>query len=178
MKKSMMYAVVTALALLTGISAYGQQETADPTDVKSLAELAAERRTRPLSELSASELELFVYEREMLRQFLDGDLEQAMDLFLAEDAMVFPPDTEFITGRDTQKDMFKAWLAMDGVELDWEPIDAFVSQSDDMGYVWGLVRWKNPGRPLHLGKYISVWAKTDGRWLNKMEIRNAIRIEE
>ncbi len=92
--------------------------------------------------------------------------------------MVFPPDTEFITGRDKQKEMFKAWLGMEGVELDWEPIDAFVNPSDDMGYVWGLVRWKNPGGARHFGKYVSVWVKADGRWMNQVEIRNAIRIEE
>lgn len=177
MKKTTMHVAVVMLALLTSVSAYGHLENSDLSDTKSLAEMAAERRTRPLSELSASELELFVYEREILRMFGDGAIKQAMDLFLAEDAMVFPPDSEFITGRDTQKEMFKAWLAMEGVELDWEPIDAFVSPSEDMGYVWGLVRWKNSDGPRNLGKYISVWAKIDGRWLNKMEIRNAIRVE-
>ena len=177
MRKIFLSTMTTMLILFISIPSMGQQKTPD-TETNSLTQLASDLRTRPLTDLSDSELQLLVYEREILRGFLNGDLEETMDLFMSKDAMVFPPDIEFITGLEKQKELFKAWLGMEGVLLDWEPIDAFVDQSDDMGYVYGLVRWKNPNEPQRLGKYISIWVKQDGKWMNKVEIRNSTMIEE
>lgn len=178
MKTKPIHSLLSALILFSGVQSMAQESKSAPSENRSLAEMAEERRTRPLSEFSPDELQLFVYERELLRRYSDGHLEEAMDLFIAEDAIASPPDSETIRGRDTQKELFKAWLGTEGVLLDWEPIDAFVGPSGDMGYVEGLVRWKDPEGPQHLGKYISVWVKQDGKWLNKVEIRNSTRIEK
>ena len=62
---------------------------------------------------------------------------------------------------------------MEGTELSWEPIEAHVSPSAEMGYVFGAVRWKLPDQAEQVGKYISVWVKHDGRWMNAVEMRNA-----
>lgn len=145
--------------------------------LRPLAELAAERRTRPLTAFSELERQLFVYERETLRGIQTGRIDEMMDVFIGKDAIVCPPGMDTIVGRDRQKALFARWLGTPGVLLDYEPVDVHVSASGDMGWVYGLVRWQNPGEPVHLGKYLSIWTKEDGRWMNQAEMRNDIRVE-
>jgi ketosteroid isomerase-like protein len=117
--------------------------------------------------------ELMGLEREILRMFQAGDVDQAMDTHLMEQAIVCPPGMERIVGRENQKAMFKELLKMEGIELSWEPIEAFVGPSNDMGYVYGSVNWKMPNEARQQGKYISIWVKTEGKWKNIVEIRNS-----
>ncbi len=139
MKKKFMLSLTIVFVLLLSATSY-----AKGTKFKSLQKLAAERRTRELTEFSPAESQLFVYERETLRYIKAGKIDDMMDLLIAEDAIVCPPNSETISGRETQKVLFKKWLGTKGVELDYEPIDARVSPSEDMGWVHGLVRWKDP----------------------------------
>ena len=143
------------------------------TETPSLLALAAERRTKPEDQLTADEQRLMKLERDILKMFMGGNIDQAMAL-LAEDAMVLAPGIEAVIGRENQRVIFKQLLATEGVELDWEPIDPFVGPSKDMAYVYGLVRWKMPGEEEKLGKYISIWVKKNGQWLNQVEMRNTI----
>lgn len=78
-----------------------------------------------------------------------------------------------VPGREKQRAMFKELLGMEGVELSWEPIEAHVSPSSEMGWVFGSVRWKMPDSPEVEGKYISIWDRVDGQWTNTVEMRNA-----
>lgn len=144
------------------------------TETPSLVELAAERRTKPEDQLTADEQRLMKLERDILKMFMGGNIDQAMAL-LAEDAMVLAPGIEAVIGRENQRVIFKQLLATEGVELDWEPIDPFVGLSKDMAYVYGLVRWKMPEEQAKLGKYISIWVKKGGQWVNQVEMRNTIR---
>jgi len=117
--------------------------------------------------------ELMELERKILRMFLSGDVDQAMDDYIMENAMVCPPGMDRIVGRENQRGLFKELLKTEGVELSWEPIEAHVSPSDDMGYVYGSVRWKMPNEAEQQGKYISIWAKENGKWKNVAEMRNS-----
>lgn len=126
-----------------------------------------------MAEQNKSENELMELERACLRRFQAGDVDGAMDEFLTEDALVCPPGMEAVKGREKQRVLFKEFLQMDGVELSWDPIEAHVSPSDEMGWVFGWVKWKLPNEPEKQGKYISVWVKEDGKWRNAVEIRNA-----
>lgn len=116
--------------------------------------------------------ELMELERETYRLFRAGDIDGMIDM-LAENAQVCPPGMDAITGRENQRALFKQIAATPGVEFFWEPIEAQVSASNDMGYVYGSVHWRMPGEDLVKGKYISIWTKVDGRWMNAVEIRNA-----
>ena len=123
---------------------------------------------------NASVSELMELERECLRKFQAGDVDYVMDNLLAENALVCPPGIEAVFGRENQRAMFKEFLGMEGVELSWDPIEAHVSPSEEMGYVYGWVNWKMPGDAAETkGKYISVWIKEDGEWRNAVEIRNS-----
>lgn len=54
----------------------------------------------------------------------------------------------------------------------WEPLEAKVSASEDMGYVYGITKEvKSDGTEEH-GKYVSVWVKEEGKWKVTIEIRN------
>ena len=126
-----------------------------------------------MNEQSKSVNEIMELERKILRMFQAGDVDRAMDDHLMEEAMVCPPGMERIVGREKQKVMFKELLKMEGVELSWEPIEAYVGPSNDMGYVYGSVRWKMPNEAEQQGKYISVWVKQGGEWKNIVEMRNS-----
>ncbi len=116
--------------------------------------------------------DLMELEREACRRFQVGDIDWIMDI-LMEDAMVCPPGTEAIVGRENQRVLFKELAQLEGVELSWEPLQAQVSPAGEMAYVYGSVRWKMPNEAEQQGKYISVWIKTDGEWKNAVEMRNS-----
>ena len=126
-----------------------------------------------MNQQTTGEDELMELERQILRMFQAGDVDQAMDDHLMEEAIVCPPGMDRIVGRENQKALFKELLKTKGVELSWQPIEAFVGPSDDMGYVYGSVRWKMPNEDEQTGKYISIWVKTDGKWRNMVEMRNS-----
>ena len=178
MTPKLMYAAAAVALALSGAPAHSQDARTDNSGSKPVADLAKERRTRPLTELSADEHQIFIYDRETLRGIKSGNIDQMMDLFISEGAIVCPPGGEAIIGRDNQKVLFKQWLGTEGVVLDYEPVDVYVGPSGDMAYAYGLVRWRNPGEPQYLGKYVSVWVKEDGRWMNHVEMRNVIHVED
>ncbi len=161
------------LILFLSIGSMAQKAKTD-FKTKSLIELAEERRTKPLSEFNADEKKLMKLERYLLQLFQEGNIDLAMS-YLTEDAMVNPPAMEAIFGRENQKQLFKQLLAMEGVELSWEPIEATVSPAGEMGYVYGVVKWKMPNEPESFGKYISIWVKENGKWMNQVEMRNSIQ---
>ncbi|MGE0486325.1 MAG: DUF4440 domain-containing protein [Gammaproteobacteria bacterium] len=116
--------------------------------------------------------ELIDLERESFRRYQAGDIDGLMDM-LTENALVCPPGSEAIFGREKQRALFRQLADTPGFELSWEPLEAHVSASNDMGYVFGSLRLKMPGAAAEHGKYISIWTKLGGRWLNAVEIRNA-----
>ena len=112
-------------------------------------------------------------EREANRLYQAGDVDGMIDKILTENARICPPGSESIVGRENQRVLFKEFAQMEGFELSWEPLEAQVSASHDMAYVYGLVRWKMPGSAEEVGKYVSVWMKENGEWRNAVEIRNS-----
>ena len=126
-----------------------------------------------MSKQSKSVNELMELERAALRMYQSGDIDSLMDKILTEDALLCPPGTEAIRGRENQRALFKEIAQLEGFELWWEPIEAHVSESDDMGWVYGSIRLKMPDEAEEIGKYISVWVRVNGEWKNAVEIRNS-----
>lgn len=116
--------------------------------------------------------ELLELERECCRRFQAGDVDWVMDR-LVDNALVCPPGAEAIFGREKQRALFKPLLATPGLALSWEPLEAHVSASNDMAYVYGTMKLKMPGAAEENGKFISIWLKQNGEWRNAVEIRNA-----
>jgi len=173
MKKLMAIQLISALLILINTTAFAQK-TNITFEGKTLQELAEERRTKPLVKHTGEEHLILFLEREIMREFENDDLDKALS-YLDKDAMVNPPNMEAIFGREEQKQMFNGLLALDGVEFVWEPIEATVSSDETMAYVYGVVIWKMPKSKRKLGKYISVYEKVNGKWMNKVEIRNIIK---
>jgi ketosteroid isomerase-like protein len=65
-----------------------------------------------------------------------------------------------------------------GFALDWEPREAVVAHSGDLGYTWGTyeTHLTVPVGPPQIsrGKYANVWRKAaDGHWRVALDIGNA-----
>ena len=116
--------------------------------------------------------EVMELERELYRRYQAGEIDWMMGQ-LTENARVCPPGSESIVGRENQRVLFKELAQMEGFELFWEPSEAHVSASNDMAYVYGSIRWKMPESAEEVGKYISIWVKENGKWMNAVEIRNS-----
>ena len=101
-------------------------------------------------------------EREAYRLYQAGNIDGMIDKVIAENARVCPPGSESIVGRENQRVLFKELAQMEGFELSWEPLEAQVSASHDMAYVYGSVRWKMPESAEEVGKFVSVWVKENG----------------
>lgn len=121
---------------------------------------------------STSVDELMELERESCRRFQARDIDSMIDI-LTENALVCPPGSEPIFGKENQRVLFKELAQTEGAEMSWEPIEVHVSASDDMAYVYGSVRWKMPNVAEQQGQYISIWIKVNGEWKNAVEIRNS-----
>ena len=117
--------------------------------------------------------ELMELERDAYRNLEKGNIDAMIEI-LEEGAWVCPPGMEAVQGKENQRKLFTGLMAMEGVELWWEPKEARTTPSEEMGYVLGEVHWKMPGEKKVIGKYVSIWVKQpDGKWLNAVEMRNA-----
>lgn len=175
MIKTLIYSIIMTIMLSTaavGADSKFADLEARYLETNSLAEMAAERRTRPLLDLTAEEHQIMAYEREFLN-LMYSELEEGMS-HLAENAVVCPPGMEAIWGRDTQTKLYKE-LINNGLDLDYEPVDVSVSPSGEMAWAHGIIRWKMGDGPVEFYKYISIYEKIDGKWMNVVEMRNSIR---
>ncbi len=103
---------------------------------------------------------------------IDGWVEYA-----AEDAVFMPDAVDFVRGRDAVRTFYTPMFSRKGFSLTWEPVEAIVAASGDLGYTLG--RWKlsaiDPeGKPVTgQGKYVTIWRKQrDGSWKAAVDIGN------
>lgn len=118
--------------------------------------------------------EILELERELYRALTEKDLDTLAD-GLDRDGLLFDYDGQILRGRDEQLAMFGAFLQLEDALFEWEPVEAFVSASEDMAWAWGLANVKLPGQSVQVFKYNSVWQKRDGKWRNVSEMRNIYR---
>ncbi len=91
---------------------------------------------------------------------------EAFKLYLTEDALQLPHNAEPIFGR---KKIYEIMLQGPKVALTWQPQQAEISASGDMGYTWGnyQAKWKDEDGQEQTGhgKYLNVWKKqAGGNW--------------
>lgn len=75
-------------------------------------------------------------------------------------------------GKEASNEYFSQFYKAETDFLTWEPIEAHINSSEDMGWVLGLYKFQPEGGDLEAGKFISVYEKVDGQWLIVAEIRN------
>lgn len=121
---------------------------------------------------NSSAQELLELERESCRRFQAGDIDWAMDLF-AEDILLLNPGMDILAGKEHERAALEGASQVEGLEMSWEPTAAHVSASDDMGYVYGIIRIKMPGEKEQFEKYVTIYKAIDGKWKLALQIRNS-----
>jgi ketosteroid isomerase-like protein len=84
-------------------------------------------------------------------------------LFYADSGMVKLSDGEVpVVGKAALQQQFAD--GRDTKNLSWEPVDAAISESGDLGYTWGNWRF-DAGDTVRYGNYFTVWKRqADGSW--------------
>jgi ketosteroid isomerase-like protein len=88
--------------------------------------------------------------------------------FLAEDTATLRPDLPVIRGRKAVAERWAALLSNPAMSIRWQPLDATISSSGDLGYTIGayeIVRSGENAGVVATGKYVTIWKKqADGSW--------------
>ena len=77
-----------------------------------------------------------------------------------------------IEGSAKSKQLFKAYFSA-GYDMKFEPIDARVYESGNVAWVIGVLDETKPDGSVEPGKYVAIWGKIDGKWMNALDMRNA-----
>jgi ketosteroid isomerase-like protein len=105
----------------------------------------------------------------------DG-IAEAYRHFLAVDAVQLPDGGLPIGGREAIYAELLEVTSDADFSLTWEPVDASVAASGELGYTWGFYYYEaldELGAPyLAEGKYLYLWRHNNGRWELILDITN------
>jgi len=106
--------------------------------------------------------------READRAFLRATRERGLEGWLAafaEDAVVFPPAGALACTPEARRKHYAGLAGFPAKDFLWDPEDAGLAQSADLGWTRG--RWGSDasGVPVWSGQYLSIWRKdASGAW--------------
>lgn len=116
----------------------------------------------PEVDLEAEEQRLM----ELSREWSDvaaGDDVEALMTYWADDAVMMAPDQPSLQGKEAIREFVSATGEIPGFNISWEPLEAHVSESGDMGY---LIEQNQMTMPDSTGalvtqynKVVTVWEK-------------------
>jgi len=114
--------------------------------------------------------------REWAQVASSNDVEKTVD-FWSEDAVVMMPDQAAFKGHEAIRQMVEGSFEIPGFEINWEPQEAFVSKSGDLGYVLAhnyIKMLDSLGNTITLyNKGVEIWEKMDdGSWKCVADIFN------
>lgn len=98
--------------------------------------------------------------------------------FIGKDGIMMAPDQPLLEGHEEIKNVLKQFLSIPGFDVTWEPQEAFVSKSGDLGYTIDkmLVSYdgENGETVNQFEKVVSIWKKdSKGEWRMAVDIWNA-----
>lgn len=128
------------------------------------------------SSQTKEEKQLMELSREWAMTAKNGTPEQIAS-YWTEDAILMTPDQGKIVGREQLIGMIKGSSDIPGFEVGWEPKEARVAQSGDLGYVIASKYVKVPDDTGNLITLyfveVGIWEKQkDGTWKNTIDIYN------
>jgi ketosteroid isomerase-like protein len=127
----------------------------------------------PSADAEAEQKALLETDQAFARASLEHGAAEAFRIYLAEDALALPAGSQPVIGRET---IYQRMSSISGSILAWEPRQAEVARSGDLGWTWGTYEVRSPGedsRVLAYGKYVNVWRKqADGSWKVIVDIGN------
>lgn len=149
-------ALVAGLALLTAC-----QNAAKPTEAEARITRAA----------------LLEGDRAFAALAGDQGIVQAYSRYLADDVLQLPDGSPPIYGKLAVMENARAIVAEDEFSLAWEPLDAVVALSGELGYTWGNYELGGVDEFGELysveGKYVSIWRlRANGDWQVILDISN------
>lgn len=126
---------------------------------------------------SDEERRLIEISREWSRAAGTGDVDAVVN-YWAEDAVVMMAGLPTFTGREAIRSYVAESYAIPGFAIRWEPLEAHVSASGDMGYILERSEVTIPdaaGTPVtQRFRAVSIWRKDPGQgWRNVVDISNA-----
>jgi ketosteroid isomerase-like protein len=119
---------------------------------------------------------------ELSRSWAKSVKEKDVDKMLsywADDAMVMSPNEPAVVGIEALRGMVERSMRIPGFEIYWEPQEAYVSKSGDLGYVIIKNYMTMPIDTLGntrtvFNKGVEIWKKQeDGAWKNIVDITNS-----
>ena len=123
------------------------------------------------------EARLMATSREWSAAAASGDLERIVG-YWGDDAAVMMAGLPTFRGKQAIRNYVAESLKIPGFKISWEPLDALVSASGDMGY---NIERSQVTLPDSTGKLttsysraVTIWRKgADGQWRNAVDISNA-----
>jgi ketosteroid isomerase-like protein len=99
---------------------------------------------------------------------------EAWASWFAEDGVQFPASGR-VEGRDAIRALMTPVFAPGAPALLWEPTDAVLTASGELGYTlgkWRLVAAEGDS-VLGTGNYVTIWRRIDGEWKVVVDIGNS-----
>ncbi|WP_206513152.1 YybH family protein [Flagellimonas marinaquae] len=99
--------------------------------------------------------------------------------YWADDAILMSPNEPAVIGIDSLRAMVERSIKIPGFEINWNPQEAYVSKSGDLGYVIFKNYMTMPIDTMGntrtvFNKGVEIWKKqSDGNWKNVVDISNA-----
>jgi ketosteroid isomerase-like protein len=92
--------------------------------------------------------------------------------YCAEDGVLLRPQSMPIEGKEAVSELILQ-NADTAFQLTWEPLEARVSISGDLGFTYGIFTMQlADGTATQQGTYVSVWVKEDGQWKFALDTGN------
>jgi ketosteroid isomerase-like protein len=126
----------------------------------------------------AEEEKLMELSRSWAKSVKEKDVEKMLS-YWSEDAMVMSPNEPAVVGIEALRGMVERSMKIPGFEINWEPQQAYVSKSGDLGYVIIKNYMTMPVDTLGntrtvFNKGVEIWKKQeDGAWKNVVDISNS-----
>jgi ketosteroid isomerase-like protein len=124
---------------------------------------------RSFASYAPEEAELMQADREFARDTLARGVDGWVDAF-ADDGVALPESAPFARGKEALRGTILALLVDPTNRLRWQPSEASVSASGDLGYTLGhatVGKVDRAGHEIVIGKmkYTTIWKRQlDGRW--------------
>jgi uncharacterized protein (TIGR02246 family) len=129
-------------------------------------------------DVRAEEAKLMDASRRWSALAAEGKDARAVAAYWADDAVLMQDGMPTMRGRDGARQFVEGAFKMPGFKIQWEPIEAHVAASGDMGYIIERSTITEPGadgKPVtNEARALTVWRKdANGEWRNVVDISNA-----
>ncbi len=100
---------------------------------------------------------------------------EAFAAYLSKDSRMLSANAQPTIGLDAINKQMSGFPK--NAKLIWDPIEAVVSESGDLGFTWGrfrsIVPLEDGTEQISHGKYVTIWQKqADGEWKAALDIGN------